>query len=518
MGLRPGLGSTFCPKSLRSNRRKLSPLGRGEGRHANIYKNSGLYIITLGKRVTKIYFADAEEMLRLIKERKTIFSVYGLGYIGTTTVAVLLSRGFRVVGYDENRERLREIERGTIRHIDMRVREEVLRGYREGLLEISYDGVEASRKSDVKIIDVPLSWGPRGPNFTAIDRVSETIAGGMSPGDIVVLETTVPPGTAETRVKKILEDVSGLSCGKDFGLSYSPQRVSIERAYEDLAHRYPKIVGGVDKKSPKILEILFKEIYGSVIVMSSSRAAEFEKIAEGVYRDANIAIANELARAARELGVDIWEVISVTRTNPYIDIHSPGPGVGGASLPYQPYLLAWSVGRSWIWDSVIIRARRTNEEQPSYIAQILVEGLRLLGIEVDSARIAILGLAYKGDVDDDRNSPAYGVAEYLAERGVNDIAVHDPYVKRWGLGDRVRVRLTGSLEEALRGSDGVVLVTDHSVYKDLGIDRIASLSGKDRIVIVDSRKILSPDLGGKGLEGSRVRCIYITPGSNSIML
>ena len=155
-------------------------------------------------------------------------------------------------------------------------------------------------------------------------------------------------------------------CGRDFGLSYSPMRISVERAYEDLVRKYPKIVGGVDRDSPEILSILFKEVYeAGFIIMSSSTAAEFEKIAEGIYRDANIAIANELARAARELGVDIWEVIMVSRTNPYISIHNPGSGVGGVSLPYQPYLLAWSIARRWIWDSTIIRARRANEEQRS---------------------------------------------------------------------------------------------------------------------------------------------------------
>ena len=466
----------------------------------------------------KIYFADLQEAARLARERRVVFSVYGLGYVGATVAAVLVSRGFRVIGYDENRERLREIERGSIRHIDSMVRDLIAKGYREGLLELSYDGIEASRRSDVKMINVPLSWGSRGPVFTAVDKAVETIAMGLSAGDIVVLETTVPPGTTATRVRRILEDLSGMVCGKDFGLSYSPQRISVERAFEDLSSRYPKIIGGVDQKSPKILEILFKEIYGGVIVMSSSTAAEFEKIAEGIYRDTNIAIANELARAARKLGVDIWEVIRVSKTNPYIDIHNPGSGVGGVSLPYQPYLLAWSIGEDWVWNSVMIRARRVNEDQPGYVAGILIEELESLGIGAREARIAILGLAYKGDVDDDRNSPAYGVVEYLVRRGVREIVIHDPYVKSWNKKTDFTVRLTSNLEEALKGADGVVVVTDHSAYKGLKVDMIARLSGKDRIVIVDSRKILSIDPRSSGLQGSGIRCVYATPGSPSISI
>ena len=465
----------------------------------------------------KIYFADHNEAVELARGRRVVFSVYGLGYVGMATAAVIISRGFKVIGYDENKEKLREIEKGSIRHIDSMVREVIVRGYREGLLEISYEGAEASEKSDVKMIDVPLSWSSRGPDFTAIDRAVETIAMGLSAGDIVVVETTVPPGTTATRVKRILEDLSGMVCGRDFGLSYSPQRIGIERAYEDLAYKYPKILGGVDQKSPRILETLFKEIYGGVIVMSSSTAAEFEKIAEGIYRDTNIAMANELARAARKLGVDIWEVIRVSRTNPYIDIHSPGSGVGGVSLPYQPYLLAWSIGENWIWGSAIIRARRVNEDQPSYVAGILIDGLRSLGIDISGARITVLGLAYKGDVDDDRNSPAYGVVEHLVKRGVKDIKIHDPYVRKWGR-EGVAAMLTNNLEDALRGADGVIVVTDHSMYRGLGVDKIVRLSGKNRIVIVDSKKILGVNPKDHDLQGSGIRCIYATPGSPSMML
>lgn len=455
----------------------------------------------------RIYGVGRNHVERLVKERGVVISIYGLGYIGLASVAAYTSKGFRVVGYDPSRERVSQIENGSIKHPDPVVRDIVSRAYREGLLEIVEDGVEASRRGDVKLVDVPLSWGSRGPVFRYLDSAVESISMGLSRGDIVVIETTTPPGVTGSRVRRILEEGSGLVCGRDFGLSYSPMRISVERAYEDLVRKYPKIVGGVDRDSPEILSILFKEVYeAGFIIMSSSTAAEFEKIAEGIYRDANIAIANELARAARELGIDIWEVIMVSRTNPYISIHNPGSGVGGVSLPYQPYLLAWSIARRWIWDSTIIRARRANEEQPGYIAGLLMEGLGIIGVNPEEARVAILGLAYKGDVSDHRNSPTYGIAGHLVRRGVTRIAIHDPYVKEQIYG----VKTTADLEEALRGASGVVISTDHSLYRRLAIEEITRISGEKRIAIVDARRII--DTSKKNRFGD-IKCIYTTPGT-----
>lgn len=457
--------------------------------------------------MARIYGVGRDHVESLVRERKVVISVYGLGYVGLASVAAYASKGFRVVGYDPSRERVSQIVGGSVRHPDPVVRDIVSRAYREGLLEIVEDGVEASRRGDVKLVDVPLPWDSRGPVFRYLDSAVEGISMGLSRGDIVVIETTTPPGVTGSRVRRILEENSGLVCGRDFGLSYSPMRISVERAYEDLVRRYPKIVGGVDRDSPEILSILFREIYeAGVIIMSSSTAAEFEKIAEGIYRDANIAIANELARAARELGVDIWEVIAVSRTNPYINIHNPGSGVGGVSLPYQPYLLAWSIARRWIWDSTIIRARRANEEQPGYIAGLLIEGLEMIGVSPREARVAILGLAYKGDVGDHRNSPTYGILGHLVRRGVANIAIHDPYVVEQIEG----AEITSDLERALKGVSGVVISTDHSVYRRLTIEEIARFSGEKRIAIVDARRVI--DASKRGGFGD-IRCIYTTPGT-----
>ncbi|MEM4969818.1 MAG: nucleotide sugar dehydrogenase [Sulfolobales archaeon] len=452
-----------------------------------------------------IYHEDLSMIDNIIRERRIKISLYGLGYIGAATAAAFIDKGFKVVGYDADPERARNIEKGSIKHPDPEVRDAVRRGVEKGLLEVVYDPIEASRKGDIIIIDVPLSWGARGPLFIYLDNAVENIARGLSPGHIVVVETTVPPGTTSTRVKGILERVSGLRCGSDFGLAYSPARLSIEKAYGDLTRRYPKILGGVDPRSPSILEKLFREVYGGVLIMSSATAAEFEKVAEGIYRDVNIALANELARAARELGIDIWEVITAASTNPYIHIHMPGSGVGGVSLPYQPYLLAWSIGGKWIWEGVIMRGRKVNEDQPRYIAKTMLEGLEILGIRGSEAKIAILGLAYKGDVDDHRNSPSYSIIEYLASRGVGEVVLHDPYVETPPSG----IKIYRDLEESLRGCDGVILSTDHSIYRGLSIEQIAILTGKKRVAILDSRRVLRRE----GRSINDIECIYSTSGS-----
>jgi len=455
----------------------------------------------------KIYGRDPKEVEDLVRRKAITTTIYGLGYIGLATAAAYLSKGFKVVGYDPNKGRAEEVERGDAGHPDPEVREAIARGARKGLLEVARDPVEAAKRGDVILVDVPLAWGPRGPSFEHIDAALSYIAAGLSPGSIVVIETTVPPGTTSARARRALEEGSGLRCGREFGLAHSPARLGIERAFGDLTRRYPKIVGGVDRESPKALEPLFREVYGGgVIVMSSATAAEFEKVVEGVYRDVNIALANELARAARELGIDVWEVIEASRTNPYVHIHLPGSGVGGVSLPYQPYLLAWSVGKSWIWDGVAMRARRANEAQPSYIARALLEGLEILGVDPKSSRIAILGLAYKGDVEDHRNSPTYGLVEHLLRAGVGDIVVHDPYVG----GAMVGARLSPNLYEALRGCRGVIVSTDHSVYRGLSTAGIAGASGSGKIAILDARRVLKK--GGAEAPGG-VECIYSTAGS-----
>jgi nucleotide sugar dehydrogenase len=452
-----------------------------------------------------IYFEALSRVEDLVRGRRIKISVYELGYIGMATAASYIDKGFKVIGYDIDFERGKSLENGSIRHPDPRVRDILVRGVRDGLLEMVYDPVEASKAGDIIIIDVPLSWSTPGPFFAHLDNAVESIAKGLLPGKIVVVETTVPPGTTSTRVRGLLESFSRLRCGSDFGLAYSPARLSIERAYEDLTKRYPKILGGVDTKSPAILEKLFREVYGGVLIMSSASAAEFEKVVEGVYRDVNIALANELARAARELGIDIWEVIEATRTNPYIDLHLPGSGVGGVSLPYQPYLLAWGVGRRWIWEGIAIRGRKINEDQPRYIARILLEGLETLGVRRSEVRIAILGLAYKGDVDDHRNSPSYGIIEYLRSRGVEEIRVHDPYA----MDTKARLRLYRELGDALRGCNGIIVSTDHSIYRDLSIQQLAISTGEKKVAILDARRTLKREK--RDLKD--IECIYATSGS-----
>jgi nucleotide sugar dehydrogenase len=469
------------------------------------YYNKGRLIDKMFGVYVGIYHADLSMIENIVKERRIKISIYGLGYIGAATAAAYMDKGFKVVGYDADPERARSIEKGSIRHPDPEVRDLIKRGVERELLEVVYDPIEASRKGDIVFVDVPLTWGERGPLFTYLDKAVESIAMGLSPGHIVVVETTVPPGTTSTRVKSFLERISGLKCGFDFGLAYSPARLSIERAYGDLTRRYPKILGGVDPRSPAILEKLFREIYGGVLIMSSATAAEFEKVAEGIYRDVNIALANELARAARELGIDIWEVITAASTNPYIHLHMPGSGVGGVSLPYQPYLLAWSLGRRWIWEGIIMKGRNVNEDQPKYIARTLLAGLDILGIRWSDARVAILGLAYKGDVDDHRNSPSYSIIEYLASRGVGEIVIHDPYVETPPTG----IKTYRDLEESLKGCDGIIVSTDHNIYKKLSVEQIAILTGKKRIAILDARKVLRRD----SRSINDIECIYSTSGS-----
>ncbi|RLG74869.1 MAG: nucleotide sugar dehydrogenase, partial [Thermoprotei archaeon] len=320
-------------------------------------------------------------------------------------------------------------------------------------------------------------------------------------GHTVILETSVPPGTTEYRVRRILEEQSGLVAGRDFALIYSPERVMIGHAVEDIEQRYPKIVSGIGEKSVNIAVALYSHICkAGVIVVSSPRVAEFTKLAEGIYRDVNIALANELARLARIIGVDFNEVRKAANSQPYCHLHKPGSGVGGLCIPVYPMLMEWVAELNGMRLELVLTARLINRQQPLYLTSLLLEGLRAISVKISSnVKVAVLGLAFRGDVPTAALSPTYDLVRSLKELGLT-VVVHDPLIK-----DDIKLRelgiaLTDDIEEALRGCTAVVIATDHSQYRALSTYDILKASGSAKLVIVDGRDILKLDeCGGKVL-------------------
>ena len=423
-------------------------------------------------------------------------AVYGLGYVGLPLVAVYLRRGLRVIGVDIDSSKVHAVGTGRLEYPEVEVVEAIRRGLREKRLVVTTNGVEASKTSVVKVVTVPvyIDWETRTPVYTAFEKVIEVIGKGLEAGDLVIIESSVPPGTTESIAKPILEDTSGLKAEKDFYLAYSPERVYIGRAVEDIEKRYPKIIGGVGARSLKLAADFYKRIAAKgVITMKSTTAAEFEKLAEGVYRDVNIALANELALAAMSLGVDYYEIREAANTQPYCNLHLPGPGVGGACIPIYPYFLSNVLLKHGFVAEIIRLARRINEYMPSIVVS-LVERHRDKNKSPRDMRVAVLGVAFRGDIDDTRFSPTHDVVGLLVARGYRKIVAHDPYVRRDEILEDLGVEIIQDLGRVVNKSDIIIVLTRHSMYKGMKISKLLEMAdGKP--LIVDTVAYLEDDVG-----------------------
>ncbi len=413
-------------------------------------------------------------------------AVYGAGYVGLGLVAVYLRKGLRVIAVDIDEEKLRLIRELRISYGEPELVEAVRKGLEEERLVLTSDGVYASRNSAVKIVTVPvyIDWVTKKVSYDALVSASRSIARGLRRGDLVIIESSVPPGTTEEVVRPVLEEESGLRAEEDFYLAYSPERVYIGRLIKDVEERYPKVIGGIGPRSLEAASRFYEPIARKgVFRVSSTRTAEFEKLAEGIYRDVNIALANELALAAEALGVDFYEAREAANTQPYSHIHLPGPGVGGYCIPIYPYYMMMRVHpRGYIMELTKL-GRMINEAMPLHVVRRIDEHARLNGVDKRRAKITILGAAFRGDIDDTRLSPTHDIVGLLRAHGYKNIVVHDPYVKKDPVLEDLEARLTNSLEEALAQASVVVIATRHSDYRDLPLSRIKELSRGEPVVI-----------------------------------
>jgi len=417
-------------------------------------------------------------------------AVYGMGYVGKAVAAVMLRAGFEVVGVDVSREKVEELNRGSVRYVEAEVREAILRGLREGSFRATVDGVEASRECGVKVVTVPVYLGrDLQPDFSSFKAAVRAAGEGSEKGDLVVVESSVPPGTTLGLVKPVLEEASGLRVEDELLLAYSPERVYVGRAVKDIEERYPKVVAGVGPRSAEAAVALYSRVAKrGVVVLSSPTAAELEKLAEGVYRDVNIALANELARLAAALGVDYLEVREAANTQPYCHLHMPGVGVGGYCIPVYPRFLTYAASKLGLELPLVELARRINLSMPGYTADLVDAVAGRLG--VSEPKVAILGLAFRGGVDDTRLSPTYDLLDALLKKGYGDVVVHDPYVERDAQLEALGVELVKDLESALRGRDVIVIATDHPEYAGLTLGFLKSASGRERVGVVDGRLVI----------------------------
>jgi UDP-N-acetyl-D-glucosamine dehydrogenase len=414
--------------------------------------------------------------------------VVGMGYVGLPAALAFAARGFPVLGFDIDPAKVEALAEGRcyIGHLDGRA---VAAAVAAGRLAATCDFSRLG-EPDAIVVCVPTPLTPqREPDLSHVRATTASLRLALRPGQLVVLESTTYPGTTEELLLPELT-ASGLACGRDFFLAFSPEREDPgNRRY--AAAEIPKVVGGVDPVSAELAQLLYERGFGSTTVrVSGARTAEATKLTENVFRAVNIALVNELKMVYDRMGIDVWEVLDAAQTKPFGFMRfNPGPGWGGHCIPLDPFYLAWKAREYGIATKFVELAGEINVEMPGYVVGKLQAALNERGRAVKGSRILVLGIAYKRDVADPRESPAFEVLDRLLALGA-EVSYHDPHLplapamRSWPhLPPLASVALT---EEALAASDAVVLLTDHSAVDYRLVARAARL-------IVDTRGVVPRD-------------------------
>ena len=405
-------------------------------------------------------------------------SIHGLGKLGLPLATVLADVTGNAIGVDVAPDVVASVEEG-VSHVEGEpgLQSSLSAVVDRGALRATTDGAEAAAAARIHAIVVPTLVEDGRPDLSTVDAACEAIADGLSPGDLVVVECTVPPLTCRERIRPLLAETSDLDPGS-FGVAACPERVSSGRALRDIRRSYPKVVGGVDGESTRAAALLYDEVTeNEVLSVGDAVTAEATKVFEGVYRDVNIALANELARFTDEIGVDARAAIAAANTQPYCDLHEPGPGVGGHCIPYYPRFLT---GTFETPAPLLETARAVNDSMPGFAAERLVEGLRADGIEPKEATVMVLGVTYRAGVAETRASPAIDAIADLRRRGARVFAV-DPLladVERFGA-ERATIDDLATIDP-----DGVVLVTAHEEFGGIdwgAVEPLTLVDGRDAI-------------------------------------
>jgi nucleotide sugar dehydrogenase len=423
-----------------------------------------------------------------IKKHKIIFSIYGLGNVGAPIAAVWLRAGAKVIGVDISTNLLNDIKNGSSHKKEPFVSKVFTNGINNKSFSITNDGITASKNSDVKIIIVPVAISKGKADFNALISVSKSISKGLKKGDTVIVCPSLPPNTTEKIILPLLEQGSNLKGEKDFYLIYNPERIYEGRAIADIEKNYPAIIAGLGKKSIKRGSSLLKIIsQKGVLELSSLATAEAEKLFEGVYRDVNIALANELTEYCEKIGINYWEIKNAANSQPYCHLHYPGTGVGGLCIPVYPKIILESANTIGTKMEIVQKARKFNDLMPK---KCVISSLKFLQKNKKigkNVKIAVLGLGFRGDVTDSRLSPTYDVVkEFLKQKF--EVTVHDPYIFQ----DKKlpkKVLLTKNFDLAISNADLIFISTDHKIYSKLDSDSFNDT--KKPLLIFDGRNILN---------------------------
>ncbi len=437
-----------------------------------------------------IYRLSEKKASSAIRSKKVSVGVVGFGYIGSCIGAVLADKGFRTVGVDTNRKLIEMVNKGEIPFHEEGLAERVKKAVRKGTLSAT-DDFSVLTESDIIIMTVgtPLSED-YSANMSHIESASRSVAKYLCKGQLVILKSTIPPGTTEGSVRKILE-TSGLRAGRDFGLVFSPERLAEGRAIPELLS-IPIVIGGIDEKSAKLAGAFWENALGvTTIILSSPKAAEMTKLADNLWIDLNIALGNEIALLSDKLGINALEVIRAANTLPkgthQVNILFPGMGVGGYCLTKDPWFVH-TIGKKHGLDlKTPVASRTVNDQMPGYTFSLIERALSAQGKTLKSSKVAVLGLSFKNNTGDCRFTPTKPVIELLQKSGCT-LSVFDPLVREEDAKGVSNIPLSDSLSSAVRGADVVAFFTGHDAFKKFPLAKLRKLVGAS-CVLIDGRNM-----------------------------
>lgn len=402
-----------------------------------------------------------EDLLEKIERREIVCGVVGLGYVGLPLAVEKAKAGFKTIGFDVQDEKVDLVNAGK-NYIGDVVDSDLAKLVEEGMLTATTDFAFVQDADFIAIcVPTPLD-AHQQPDISYVEASAKSIAQHLKPGAMVVLESTTYPGTTEELIKPLLESGSGLVCGKDFYLGFSPERVDPGNLVYKTKNT-PKVVGAIGDDAIEVIAAMYEAVLeGGVTRVSSPAVAEMEKILENTYRNVNIGLINELTMLCDRMGIDIWEVIDAAKTKPYgFTAFYPGPGLGGHCIPLDPYYLSWKAREYGFHTSMIESSMMVNDRMPEYCVDRAARILNEAGKAMKNANVLVLGVAYKQDIDDYRESPALRVMEVLESRGAN-VTYFDPWICECRHLGKTYVGLPELTPETLESADVVVITAAHT--------------------------------------------------------
>jgi len=419
-----------------------------------------------------------EQLQQMIENGTACVAVIGQGYVGLPLAVGFSQAGYKVIGLESDPEKVAALQSGDSYIPDIpssALRESLANGY-----EATVDAARLA-EADAILITVPTPYTKtKQPDMTYVQQAARAISRNLRRGQLIILESTTYPGTTQDLLLPELES-TGLKAGEDFEVAYSPERIEPGNQHFGL-HNTPKVVGGMTERAGDMAAALYGKIVQRVVRVSSPAAAEMTKLLENTYRHINIALANEMAHLCHRMGINVWEVIGAASSKPFgFTAFYPGPGVGGHCIPIDPYYLVWKAQEHETVARLVELAGQINDTMPDWVVERTADLLNDRGLSLRGSKILLVGVSYKKDIPDLRESPALKVMEKLSRKGAQ-ISYHDPFVSSlpWHYGALQSVALT---PEVLREANCVILLTDHSQ-----LDR--ALLVKHAPVILDTRNAL----------------------------